>query len=86
MVTVDPPLIALPTLAQIWRAANMDRAVAITAIVTAGVVLVALIAGLVLIVSRGGDVAAVSLAIGSILTAGVTAWAKLRSRGGNTPE
>lgn len=80
MVSVDPPatfgVLTLPKLSEIWRAITVHPPVAITAIICA----TAAFCFLVWSLTRASDATVLALAVSSVLTAALTAWAKLRGK------
>lgn len=84
MDTPTRPLIALPTLTEIKEAIRMDRYVAIVALLVGGAVVYFVVDGLVAVVERGGDVAAVAFALTAVIGAVAGAWAK-RSKSNDPP-
>lgn len=64
--------------------AQLDRAVAITAIISAAAVLISVVIGLVLVARSAGDVGAFALAIGTALGGLTALFVKLRPGSGKS--
>lgn len=61
----------------------MNESVAKVALICATILGVAVVGGVIAVAILGGDVAAMSMALGTVISAAIGAWVRVKSKGGS---